>query len=103
MQLNSSVKEKRKTGSLYAVEDLDVSPVDETRWFTVRIVVKDKRITIALDGKQVIDYTEPPEIQRPPERRGRLFDPLGGAIALQAHDPNSIWYFKGIRVRRLHS
>ena len=30
IQLNSTEKEKRKTGSLYAVVDLDKSPVDES-------------------------------------------------------------------------
>ena len=40
MQLNSTVKEKRKTGSLYAVVDLAESPVDEAHWFKVRSVWK---------------------------------------------------------------
>ena len=101
VQLNSSATEKRKTGSLYAVEDLDTSPVDETKWFTIGITVKDKRIMIAVDGRQLIDYTEPADVQRPPERAGRLISVAGGAIALQAHDPKSVWYFRDIRVRRL--
>jgi 3-keto-disaccharide hydrolase len=101
VQLNSSAREKRKTGSLYAVVDLDRSPVDESKWFTIRIVVRGKRITIALDGKQLVDYTEPPDVVRPKERAGRRFSPDGGAIALQAHDAGSVWYFKDIRVRRL--
>lgn len=101
VQLNSAVREKRKTGSLYAVVDLDKSPVDETQWFTVRVVVKDKRITIAINGQQLVDYTEPPDAQRPPERAGRLFSNTGGAIALQAHDAKSVWYFKSIRIKRL--
>src|SRR5215510_7105228 len=65
VQLNSAAKEKRKTGSLYAVVDLDKSPVDETKWFTVRVVVRGKRITIAIDGKEVVDYTEPADVVRP--------------------------------------
>jgi hypothetical protein len=101
VQLNSSAKEKRKTGSLYAVVDLDKSPVDETKWFTVRVVVKGKRITVALDGKVVVDYIEPADVVRPRERAGRLFSANGGAIALQAHDAGSVWYFKDIRVKRL--
>jgi hypothetical protein len=101
VQLNSAANEKRKTGSLYAVVDLDRSPVDETQWFTVQVVVRGKRITVALDGKQVVDYTEPADVVRPRERAGRLFAAEGGAIALQAHDPGSVWYFKDIRVRRL--
>jgi hypothetical protein len=101
VQLNSSAKEKRKTGSLYAVVDLDKSPVDESKWFTVRVVVRDKRVTIAVDGKEVVDYTEPADVKRPKERAGRVFAADGGAIALQAHDAKSVWYFKDIRVKRL--
>jgi len=101
VQLNSSAKEKQKTGSLYAVVPVDTSPVDETQWFVIRIVVQGKRITAAINGQLVLDYTEPDNVERPPERAGRRFDPAGGAIALQAHDPNSVWYFKDIRVKRL--
>jgi hypothetical protein len=101
IQLNSSKSEKRKTGSLYAVVDLDKSPVDESQWFRVRIAVKGKRITVYLNDKQVIDYTEPEGVTRPPERAGRLLSPDGGGIALQAHDPKSVFYFKDIRARKL--
>lgn len=101
VQLNSAVKEKRKTGSLYAVVDLDESPVDETKWFRIRIAVRGKRITVHLNDKQVMDYTEPDDVKRPPSRAGRLLDPEGAAIALQAHDPESIFYFKDIRIREL--
>jgi hypothetical protein len=101
VQLNSSTKEKRKTGSLYAVVDLDQSPVDETKWFTVRVVVVGQRITIALDGKEVVNYTQPADVVRPKERAGRLFANEGGAIALQAHDRGSVWYFKDIRIKNL--
>lgn len=101
VQLNSSAKEKQKTGSLYAVVPVEVSPVDETQWFTIRIVVNGKRIAAAINGQQLLDYTEPENVTRPPERAQRLFDPAGGAIALQAHDPGSTWYFKDIRVKRL--
>lgn len=101
VQLNSSEKDKRKTGSLYAIIDLDASPVDETKWFVVRVVVQGKRIVISLDGKPVVDYTEPDDVVRPEERASRLFSPDGGAIALQAHDASSVWYFKDIRIKRL--
>jgi len=101
IQLNSTDREKRKTGSLYAIVDLDSSPVDETQWFRVRITVYDKRIVVHLNDQQVIDYTEPADVQRPAKRAARLFDPNGGGIALQAHDPKSIFYFKNIRIKRL--
>jgi len=101
IQLNSTVKEKRKTGSLYAVVDLATSPVDEREWFTVLISVRGQRITVAVNGQQTVDYTEPANVERPPERAGRKLNPLGGAIALQAHDPKSVFLFKSVRVRAL--
>ena len=101
VQLNSSPTEKRKTGSLYAVVDLDKSPVDETQWFKVRIKVEGKHILVHINEQKVIDYVESEGVKRPPERKGRLLDPNGGGIALQAHDPSSVFYFKDIRIRRL--
>jgi Domain of Unknown Function (DUF1080) len=101
VQLNSSPIEKRKTGSLYAVVDLAKSPVDESQWFKVLITVRGQRITIAVNGQQVVDYTEPPNVERPKERAGRKLNPAGGAIALQAHDPKSVFYFKSVRIRPL--
>ncbi len=101
IQLNSSAHEKRKTGSLYAVVDLATSPVDESTWFTVLITVLNKRITVRINDQQTVDYTEPDPLQRPAERAGRRLNPLGGAIALQAHDPKSVFLFKSIRIRPL--
>ena len=101
VQLNSTAQEKRKTGSLYDIVDLDKSPVDESKWFTVRIKVEDQRIRVFLNDKPVIDYTEPKNAPRPASRAGRLLDPQGGAIALQGHDPGSVFTFKEIRIRRL--
>jgi hypothetical protein len=101
IQLNNTAKEARKTGSLYAVVDLATSPVDELQWFTTLITVQGKHITVAINGKTTVDYTEPENVQRTPERAGRRLDPLGGAIALQAHDPKSVYYFKSVRIRPL--
>ncbi len=101
VQLNSTAREKRKTGSLYAVVDLPKPPVDESQWFRVRIRVEGKHITVQLNDKSVVDYTEPPNVQRPPDRAGRKLNPAGGAIALQGHDPGSTFYFKDIRIKRL--
>jgi len=101
VQLNSSQVEKRKTGSLYGIVDLDTSPVDETEWFEIRVRVRGKRIQIDVNGMSVIDYTEPSNPQRPPGREKRLIDTNGGALAIQAHDPGSVFYFKQIRVREL--
>ena len=60
-----------------------------------------KHITVQFNDKTVVDYTEPPNVQRPPDRAGRKLKPAGGAIALQGHDPGSTFYFKDIRIKRL--
>jgi hypothetical protein len=101
VQLNSAPEERLKTGSLYAIVDVTESPVDESEWFTMLIRVEGKHIVVTVDGKQVIDYTEPEDVKRPAGREGRVFSEDGGAIALQAHDPQSVWYFKEVAVRAL--
>jgi hypothetical protein len=101
VQLNSTPEEHRKTGSLYAVVDLAKSPVNEAEWFRVRITVKDRHIVVQLNDQTVVDYTEPEGVTRRPERAGRRLRAEGGAIALQAHDPGSTFYFKDIRLKRL--
>ncbi len=101
VQLNSTVKEKRKTGSLYAVVDLAESPVDESQWFKVRIRVEGRRIVVHVNDQQTVDYTETDGAPRLKGFAGRLLNPKGGSIALQAHDPDSTFYFKSVRVRRL--
>ena len=101
VQLNNSAADKRKTGSLYQIVDLDKSPVDDTRWFEMHIIVNGKRITVNVDGKTVVDYTEPERPERPEYRKLRVIDPAGGAIAIQAHDADSTWYFREVKVKRL--
>jgi hypothetical protein len=56
---------------------------------------------VKLNGEQMVDYTEADDVQRPPKRSGRRIDPSGGAIAIQAHDPDSVYFFKEIRIREL--
>ena len=101
VQLNNSTADKRKTGSLYQIVDLDKSPVDDTRWFEMHIIVNGKRITVNVDGKTVVDYAEPERPERPEYRKLRVIDPAGGAIAIQAHDADSTWYFREVKVKRL--
>ena len=101
IQLNSTKKEKRKTGSLYAVQDLAESPVDDTQWFTIRIRVEGQHIQAWINDKQTVDYTEPANPERTPQRAGRLLNPKGGAIALQAHDNQSTFHFRKIQIRKI--
>lgn len=101
VQLNSTEREKRKTGSLYAIVDFTESIVDDTEWFSLYIKVEGKNILVKINDKVTVDYTEPDNPERPANRKGRLLKASGGAIALQAHDPDSVWYFKDIYIREL--
>lgn len=102
VNLNTSPTVTKKTGSLYDVVDLTEQPLDDTQWFETRIKVVGKRISVWLNGNKVIDYLEPENPVRKPSRKGRLLNPEGGAIALQAHDTESLWYFKGIKLKSLN-
>ena len=102
VQLNTTKKEKRKTGSLYLIKDLSKSPIeDETKWFEIHITVNGKKITVAINGRTVVKYTEPKDPERSAKRSGRVLRAEGGAIALQAHDPKSTFYFKEIKIKKL--
>lgn len=96
-QVCDSFPDKRKTGSLVDVEDLEASPVPDGKWFDYGIAVKGRRITVTVDGKTVVDYEEPPSPERKKGRERRLLS--HGQIALQAHDPKSTVYYKNIRIR----
>jgi 3-keto-disaccharide hydrolase len=98
-QVNNTHEDWRKTGSLYDVEDVRQSPVEDGQWFDYHIIVRGKRIILKVNGETTVDYTEPDDPQRPEERSGRVLS--SGTIALQAHDPGSTVYFRNIRIKPL--
>ncbi len=95
-QVNATHKDRRKTGSLYAVADvLDQAPNTDGEWFDYEVRVEGKRVTIRVNGKTCVDFTEP-DLPEGTERRLSQ-----GTFAIQAHDPNSTVFFKDIQVRAL--
>ncbi|MEM9379040.1 MAG: DUF1080 domain-containing protein [Planctomycetota bacterium] len=99
VQVNNSQGDWRRTGGLYGIEDLREPPAQDDRWFAMHVRVEGRRVTVAVDGKQVVDYLEPENAERPQSFAGRLLD--RGTFALQAHDPGSEVHFKAIEVRPL--
>ncbi len=103
-QVNSTGhKDPKKTGGLYAVKDvLDTAPVADGEWFDYDIKVEGKHITISINGKVTTDWTEPEgwdpatALKNMPGRK--LSE---GTIALQAHDPQSVVYYKDLMIRPL--
>jgi len=99
VQVNNSHTDWRRTGSLYAVEDVKEVYVKDNEWFTESFSVQGKRVIIKINDKVVVDYTEPDNVQRPADMAGRIIS--SGTFALQGHDPKSKVYFKNIMVKPL--
>lgn len=101
-QVNQSQGDWRKSGSVYAVQDVKEDQikgiVKDNEWYTHHVVVKDGTIKVYLNGKLVNEFKE--EVGRQP---GKDFERKlnAGTIALQAHDPKSVVYYKNIRVKPL--
>jgi hypothetical protein len=101
IQVNNSHTDRVRTGSLYHVADvLDDSPAKDDEWFTEDIVVKGNTITIKVNDKQVITWTQPADWNGGREGPGRSITGPG-TIALQGHDPKSTVYYKNIRIKPL--
>jgi len=101
IQVNNSHTDRIRTGSLYHVVDvLDQSPAKDDEWFTEDITVKGDTITVKVNDKQVVEWTQPSDWNGGREGPGRKITGPG-TIALQAHDPNSTVYYKNIRIKPL--
>lgn len=125
-QVNSTQKDPKKTGSLYAVMNVLVDPPDgsgnkefepyllmnkmginmrvpkspstDGEWFDYHITVRGKRIVLKVNGETTVDFTEPEGWNGPnPHMAGRKLS--SGTIALQAHDPGSTVFYKDIRIK----
>src|SRR5688500_8713 len=99
VQVNNSQEDWRRTGSLYAIKDVKEVYVKDNEWYTESIIVKDKNVTIKINDRTVVEYTEPDDLQRPEGMAGRRLS--SGTFALQGHDPKSKVYFRNIMVKPL--
>ena len=89
VQVNNTHSDPIKSGSLYHVKDIgaDITgPIaKDGEWFTETIAVKGKTVTISLNGKQVVEWTQPDGWDGGREGPGRVIS--HGTIAFQGHDP----------------
>lgn len=99
VQVNNSHTDWRRTGGLYAIQDVKEAPAKDNEWFTQLIIVQGKHVIVKVNGKTLVDYTEPDNPERPKEMAGRLIS--SGTFALQGHDPKSKVFFKNILVKPL--
>jgi hypothetical protein len=102
-QVNTSHSDAKKTGGLYAVQDvMHNAPSKDNVWFDYYIKVEGKHIMIQIDGRTTVDWTEPANWD--PEKTltnmaGRKLSE--GTICLQGHDPKSTTYYRDLTIRRL--
>lgn len=99
VQVNNSQSDWRRTGSLYAVDDVKEVHVNDNEWYTEYIKVEGNRITVKINDKTVVDYVEPEGIENMPDRAEKRLS--SGTFALQGHDPDSKVYFREVLVRPL--
>jgi hypothetical protein len=101
IQVNNSHTDRVRSGSLYHVSDvLDQSPAKDDEWFTEDITVKGNTITVKVNDKETVNWTQPADWDGGREGPGRRISGPG-TIALQAHDPKSTVYYKNLRIKPL--
>ncbi len=96
-QINNTHADPRKTGSLYAVDDVMEASAADGEWFWQHVIVSGKRIVIRVNDETLVDYTEPENPERPADMTQRLLS--SGTVALQGHDPESRVHFRKVQVR----
>ena len=98
VQVNNSHRDIKRTGSLYAIDNVTEKLVDDGVWFTQGIIVQGNEVTIKVNGKTATTWTQPAN-WKPRRFSGRKIS--SGTFALQGHDPKSIVYYKSIMVKPL--
>ena len=100
VQVNNTYNtDPRRTGSLYEVQDVNRQIIPDHQWFTEDITVQGQTVTVKLNGKQVVNWTQPADWNGTKDFVGRRINP--GTIALQGHDPGSTVHYKDIQIRLL--
>lgn len=99
VQVNNTHKDVKKGAGLYAVQDNFEAPAADGEWYTMRIKVEGRHVQTFVNGRQIVDYTEEANPDRPRAMKGRLLS--SGTIAIQGHDPESRVLYRNIKIRVL--
>jgi len=97
-QVNVSHTDWKKTGSLYDIANLGITPAQDNKWWTQHIIVKGNKVTILIDCKTVLEYTKQPGAKPSKDFQRNIRE---GTLAFQAHEPKSVVRYKNMRVKRL--
>lgn len=96
IQVNVSHTDPVKSGSLYNRVKLFRTPMKDNEWARYRITVKGDTVRAEINDIVLYEYVQPPGVSGDP----KISDD-GGLIALQAHDPNSVVYYRNLRIKPL--
>jgi hypothetical protein len=99
VQVNQTHSDWRKSGSLYSFNDVRDVFVKDGEWYTTHIIVKGDHVTVKINGNTVMEYVESKDEKRPENAGQKKID--RGTFALQAHDPESVIYYKSVKVKVL--
>ena len=97
IQVNQSHGDWRKTGSVYSFKDVKETFVEDGEWYTEHIIVKGDKVTVKVNGKTINEYDE--SVDRTGDLGTKKLS--SGTIALQAHDPESVIYYRSVKVKIL--
>lgn len=99
VQVNNTHTDFRRGAGLYMIQDNKEAPAKDGEWYTMLIKVEGKHVQTFVNGKQIVDWTEPVPAAPPPKMEGRKIS--HGTFAIQGHDPNSTVLYRNIKVRVL--
>lgn len=99
VQVNQTHGDWRKSGSLYSFNDVRDVYVNDGEWYTYHIIVNGDKATVKINDKVVMEYDESEDSKRPANAGDKKFD--RGTIALQAHDPESVIFYRSVKIKVL--
>ncbi len=99
IQVNNTHTDPKKTAGVYAIKDNFEAPAKDDEWFTMEIKVQGKEIETKVNGKVIVDFTEPENWVPPKSFEGRKLS--SGTVAIQGHDPGSEVHYRKIEIKPL--
>lgn len=99
IQVNQSHGDWRKTGSVYSFQDVRKVYVEDGEWYTEHVIVEGSKITVKVNGQTINEYDESKDEKRGADLGTKKLS--RGTIALQAHDPESVIYYRSVKVKIL--
>lgn len=94
-QINATHKDPRKTGSIYAIQDVKEPGHKDGEWVTMVLRVEGPTATVTVNGKETNRWTQTENHTLAKKRIN------AGTFAFQAHDPGSKVEVKSFKVRKL--